>query len=253
VTVLVAGAAGVASWFVLPPWDFVSYLGAGLYVIAMVVAIAVLVMRKHQIRAIGLLLGLWWLSAPWVVQDIAIATADRAAWGLTGSYLTSFYFGVASDVLGLIGAILLWSCCKSYGGRQARSQLSGLSKVILWSVALSQVAALVLWADSSPHYAAYQAIGISALIVGPAVAWYALRLRDTKLGGTMLLGWIASTAVGLAIYLTYWSSNTRNSNFSGITESILLGIAAITIVSYLRQPVEPEFNGQVAPLSRRTP
>jgi hypothetical protein len=251
--VLLAGAFGLAS-NLFSPVGLGDYIGAAFYSITILVAVLALIMRKHQITMTGLLLGLWCLSVPFVIEDIVIATADRAAWGLTGSYLTSFYVGVASDVLGVAGAILLWSCCQRYGVRKAEPRLSTLSMVMLWGVGLSQIAALVMWIGTTPRYAATETLSIGTLIVGPAIAWYALRLRPSRLGGMIVLGWVAGTATLLAIHLTYWwSFNTKISNISGVIEAILLAIVAMTAIIFIRKPVEPEASVQVPLLSRSTP
>jgi hypothetical protein len=240
-TVLLAGAFGIGANFFPPPITLDGCLGAGFYLMTIAAAIATLITHRHRNAMTGLLLGLWSLSVPFVAVDVFIATADRVAWGISGKYLIGFYIGVASDVLGVAGAILLWSCCKPYAEKRPRRGFGIRPMLILWSVGLSQFAGLTMWTGTTPRYAATDALGIATLIIGAAVAWYALGLQVIRLGGMIILGWIASTAANLAVNLTgLWSFFTILSKASGVIESILLTTVAIAAILYVRHPTALE-------------
>jgi hypothetical protein len=66
-----------------------------------------------------------------------------------------------------------------------------------------------------------------------AVAWYALTLRDRRLGGALLLGWYTQMAFGFLAYVSrIFSAGTGSVN---IVEGVLGGFGiALTIVYTLQ-------------------
>ena len=120
--------------------------------------------------------------------------------------------------------------------------------MLLCAVGLSQIAELIFFESSASLYFYLpdnpNSTGhVTAILVGLAVAWYALSLRDRALGGALVLGWATVTLIFFLVDFTYaWrlpyiSDAPRIWGFLGCA---LLAIVVILTVAYTRGQPDPE-------------
>ena len=95
---------------------------------------------------------------------------------------------------------------------------------------------------TAPTYSLYDYIlGSAGVLVGLAVAWYAMSLRARALGGALVLGWVTVAALTLMSYMILWSGMTAIERFCSVLECVLLATVVVLTVFYVREP--PEVDG----------
>ncbi len=215
-----------------PPLQASFFFAIVAYLAVAGAAVAVL-LRVDQLTAIGFLQGLCWPSVAYLVADTLNLTVNHA-FGFTGRYLGGLRVNLISDLLLLSAAILLMvSWHLAVAGRPAEG-LRPLALVLLGVVGLSQVAGVFVWVHSStPTYGSSYVLGIAALLVGLAVTWYAMNLRDRALGGALVLGWAITSAL-VSLGFNNWSA-------PGLLALalVLLAVVVVLAVRYIRQPSDP--------------
>jgi hypothetical protein len=207
-------------------------------VIAIAIAVAVLLPR-HRLVTIGLLQGMQWISAAAVVSDIAFVAVNYPL-GYTGRSLAGFITGTIGDVLGFIAVILLVISWSLAAGSRCVPPLRGLPLMLLCSVGLSLIVN-VIWIMNDQPSAYEYAFGPAEIVVGLAVTWYAMTLRAHPLGGALVLGWIiCALHLVLAPMTGYWPTSTGVIRLASVSECILLAIAMILAIIYMRRPSNTE-------------
>ncbi len=239
---LLAGAAKIISLILdnhpSAPAAYTFFAQAN-YVVAIAIAVAVLLLPRHRLVTIGLLQGTQWISAAAVVSDIVFVAVNYPL-GYTDRSLAGFIIGTIGDVLGFIAAILLVISWSPTVGRRRVPPLHGLPVMLLCSVGLSLIVN-VIWIMNDQPYAYEYAFGPAEIVVGLAVTWYAITLRAHPLGGALVLGWvICALHFVLASMTGYWSASTAVIRFSSVFECILLAIALILAIIYMRRPSDAE-------------
>ncbi|MGA2157474.1 MAG: hypothetical protein ABSH37_23960 [Bryobacteraceae bacterium] len=115
-------------------------------------------------------------------------------------------------------------------------------------VTLSQVTGLVLYQSPAAFIQAahpFLTQGVPAVAVGLAISWYAVSLQARAQGGALLLGWITTTSIWLfstVLYVDKQQNGTLTTapRVSATLEFILLAIALILTIIYMRGPSGPD-------------
>ena len=215
-----------------------------LAIFAMPVVVAVIaLMQMNRLVIIGFLQGMWWLAAPYLAASI-VRLANLS--GIHGRPLAAILVGFTGDALGVIAAILLMVSWSPAADRRRAPRIRGLPVMLLGAVGFSQIVALIFYVTGAqrlpsfyPLY--YYILGSAGVLVGLAVAWYAMSLRARALGGALVLGWVTVAAVALMNYMTKWSVITDVERFCCVLECVLLATVVVLIVFYVRGP--PEVDG----------
>jgi Caspase domain len=221
---LLASIAGLTSLALHFPRASLPFVIAGYLTSAGAAIVALL--RIDRLAALGFLQGLSWPAAAYLAADlVSLATDDLS--GVSPGGLTA---NLVADLLAASAAILLMvSWRPAVAGRPAEG-LRPLSLVLLGGVGLSQAAVLVAWVHSYPTTASY-VLGITSLLVGLAVTWYAVNLRARTPGGMLVLGGAIISALVLRGFAT-WSAQSA-------LALVLLAAVVILAVIYIRQPSDP--------------
>jgi hypothetical protein len=228
-TAVLSGVAGFSSQVLFltdysPP---VAAFGLAIYLILVAVGSAALV-RINRLVIVGLLQGMCWPAVAYVATDVVSSSFDHM-FGLSGRWLAGYWVGAFSDVLGACAAVLLVQSWSRALERRRRPGLRLSPVVLLGGVGLSQICAWIFYATHIRAHATANTLGVAGLLAGLALTWYALRLRANFLGGAIVLGWAASTALMFLASMFSWTA-------SGSLGCILLVIVMITALSYMRGP-----------------
>jgi len=214
------------------------------------VAIAAL-LRIRRLVLVGFLQGIWWVALAYLVGDIVDVSVNHLA-GLEGRYLTGYWVGTLSDMLGVIAATLLLMSWVSAAERRRAPKLRGLPAVLLCAVGLSQLAELIFYGTVYQHdtYGFVTSAQYSAAIfIGLALTWYAVSLQKRALGGALVLGWATITAVFLLAdaagafwwpYYYSYSYSHSSARIWGILGCVLVVLVVILTVIYMRRPSDSE-------------
>ena len=118
--------------------------------------------------------------------------------------------------------------------------------MLLGAVGFSQVAALIFYVTAGLNVGSHDSLdyyiqGSAGVLVGLAVAWYAMSLRARALGGALVLGWVTVAALTLINYMTLWSGMTGVGRFCCVLECVLLATVVVLTIFYVRGP--PDLDG----------
>jgi Caspase domain len=193
--------------------------------------------RIHRMAIAGFLQGMLWLAVPALAWDLVAVSVYHLS-GFTSRQVAAYSVGVPSDVLGLTAAILLMVSWAPVADRRRIPRLRALPVMLLCGVGLSQVAEMIFAVNAFQYTrSAWNALYVTAILVGLAVTWYAVSLRARVLGGALVLGWVTFTAMfSLAWMADVWSSITGATRTWGVLGCVLLAIVAILTVIYIREP-----------------
>ena len=238
---ILAGVAGIISSISYAPGTrgVFTFFFLAADVIAIAVAVAVLLLPKHRLVAIGLLQGMWWPAAAGLVYLIAYALATHLS-GWTGRSLAGFILNVLSYVLGTIAAVVLIVSWRPAADRRRTPTPGALPVLLLCSIGLSLIADAILDATTYIPRATGYVLGATWIVVGLAVTWYAVTLRARMLGGALALGWVITAAVLLMPIVFTLGEFTGIARVAAVLELALLATAAIFAIIYMRQPTYPE-------------
>ena len=229
-TALLAGAAGLVSEILVytssDPGVYFFFLAA--YLVPAGTAVAAL-RRIDRLVITGLLQGMCWPAVAYVASDIALFSVDHM-YGLTGLSLAVFWVFVISDVLGAGAAVLLLISWSPAVGWRRVSRLRALPVMLVCGVGLSQIAGLIL-VFTQGEDAASETSAVAGLLVGLAVTWYAVNLRARVLGGVLVLGWSAVTALWSLVMSPWTAIDTLS--------SVLLAAVMVLALIYMRLPDTP--------------
>jgi hypothetical protein len=215
-----------------------------------IVAALTALLRINWLRVLGFLQGMYWPIVAWLPANIVYASVDHMS-GDTGRVLAGVFVGIIGDVMGVCGAILLVISWNQAVVRPRAWQFRTLPVMLVCGIGLSQVAQFIYYYID--YYSATDtALYSAAILVGLALAWYATSLRATMLGGALMLGWVAVTALSLIADMTIssWSASTIG-YLSAVFSCVLLAIVVILAIIYMREPAEPDPD-PVATALRRT-
>jgi len=246
---LLAGITGLISHhfqYPAPGSDAFIFFEQAFYVVPVVAVFAALALRNHRPVILALLQGLWWPSAAWLICDLAVAAQYR--------YLTSSsanagnYLAAVTDVLGVVASLLLLASRRPGASRSQLRRLGVLPVTLVCFVTLSQVTGLVLYQSPAAFIQAahpFLTQGVPAVAVGLAISWYAVSLQARAQGGALLLGWITTTSIWLISTVLYVDKQqngtlTTAPRVSATLEFILLAIALILTIIYMRGPSGPD-------------
>jgi hypothetical protein len=235
---ILAGIVGIISViFANVPGTSGAFIFFGIVgnLIPMVVAVAVLLLPKQRLVTIGLLQGLLWLSAAYVVFGIAYTFATHLA-GYTGRAHAGFVLAAIGNVLGTIAAVVLMISWSSVADRRRVPMPGAVPVLLLCSVGLSLIADATFNAAVFLPHAPYYALDAAEIIVGLAVTWYAVTLRARPLGGALVLGWVIGAALTLMLNTTAGATVGGIGRVAVVLEFVLLAAAAILAIIYMRQP-----------------
>ena len=240
VIALLAGIAGLISEVLL---HYSSQSGANFFVhlalfaVPLVVAVIAL-MQINRLVIIGFLQGMWWLAAPFLAASIVILAHLS---GEHGRPLAGTLLRVTAYALGVIAAILLMVSWSPAADRSRAPRIHALPVMLLGAVGFSQVAALIFYVTAGLNVGSYYSLdyyiqGSAGVLVGLAVAWYAMSLRARVLGGALVLGWVTVAALALMNYMTLWSGMTAVERFCCVLEFVLLATVVVLTIFYVRGP-----------------
>jgi hypothetical protein len=222
---LLASITGLASLALHFPRASLPFVIAGYLTSAGAAIVALL--RIDRPAALGFLQGLCWPAAAYLAADIvSLATDD-----LSGVSPGGLAANLVADLLAASAAVLLMISWNTAVDRRRAAGLGPLPVILLGGVGLSQAAVLVAWVHSYPTTASY-VLGITSLLVGLAVTWYAVNLRAHTLGGVLVLGGAIISALVLRGFAT-WSAQSA-------LALVLLAAVVILAVIYMRQPSDPD-------------
>jgi Caspase domain len=237
---LLAGVAGIIGTISYAPGipGAPTFFALVASLISIGVAVAVLLLPKYRLVTIGLLQGMSWLAAAYVVYWIAYALATHLS-GYTGRGLAGFVLTIISNVLATVAAVVLMVSWKPAINRRRVPMPGALPVVLLCSLGLSLIAdAIFVVTEFIPHAPSY-ALGAAEIVVGLAVTWYAVTLRARRLGGALVLGWVINAAITLMANMTLGPIGGTG-HVAIVLEFVLLATAAIIAIIYMRQPSHPE-------------
>ena len=245
VIALLAGIAGLISEVLL---HSSSQSGANffadlaIFAVPLVVAVIAL-MQINRPVIIGFLQGMWWLALPFLAVNIAILAHLS---GITGHYLAAALVSFTSYALGVIAAVLLMVSWSPAADRSRAPRIRALPVVLVGAVGFSQIASLIFYVNLGgkapfPDSLYDYILGSAEVLVGLAVAWYAMSLRARALGGALVLGWVTVAALTLISHMTLWSGMTGVGRFCGVLECVLLATVVVLTIFYVRGP--PEVDG----------
>jgi serine/threonine protein kinase len=206
------------------------------YVIAAVLAVWLLVGR--QMAVVGaILLGLWAPAVGFVAADVVAVAADHS-FDLTGSALANYYVGDLSDVLGVVGLLVLWSAWKPNRTAGPPRSRGGMPVALVLGAALIGVAEVVIYVsfgrESFNNFSAYDyAFGVGGLVVGVAAALVAISVRNSGLGGAILLGWAVTMAVLPFDLLTSFSVYSALVKVAIVLMLLLLAAFVVLTIAYI--------------------
>jgi len=230
---LAAGAAGVAGNSFPSPLSKASYLVITFYLAVIALTAVGLVGRRRLVLAV--VTGLWAPAAAFLAADVIGVLADHSL-DNSGSYLVAYYIADLSDVLGVVGLILVGVALLPAAARRRVPKLSGLPAILLGSVALSGMAQIALFASFPNFTGAYVTEGLVALAIGLLLAWYALSLEARSLAGALLLGWSATTCIVFLVNLTVWSSLSGAERSWVVLGLLIMAVVIVLTINYLRLP-----------------
>jgi Caspase domain len=242
---LLAGISGLIALALhyLPSYYGNLFFASATYLtIAGAAIVVLLLVRMGQLTAIGFLQGLCWPAVAFTVLDIWDVAVNRES-ALNGRSPGAFFAGVLADVLAASAAVLLLVSWRPAVDRRRASGLRPLPVVLLGGVGLSQVAGTAFWVHGYPNFLSY-VLGIAGLVVGLAVAWYAVSLRAHALGGALVLGWAITSAL-VTVGFGTWSA-------LGTLVLVLLAAVVILAIIYWRQPsdADPSYASDQEPSAR---
>ena len=240
VIALLAGIAGLISEILLHG-SFQS--GANFFVhltffAAPLVVVVIALMQMNRLVIIGFLQGMWWLAVPFLAATIVILAHLS---GEQGRPLAGTLLSFTGYALGVIAAVLLMVSWSPAADRSRAPRIRALPVMLLAAVGFSQVAALIFYVTADLSVGSYYSLdyyiqGSAGVLVGLAVAWYAISLRARALGGALVLGWLTVTALALMNYMTLWSRMTGVERFCSVLECVLLATVAVLTIFYVRGP-----------------
>ena len=241
VIALLAGIAGLISQVLnhsSSQSGFTFLVSLAIFAVPAVVAVLAL-MEIDRLVIIGFLQGMWWSAAPSLAATIVLVVhlSGDSVRGLA-AVLLSF----TSYALGVIAAVLLMGCWSPAADRRRAPPTRALPVMLLGAVGLSQIAALIFYVTvgrTIPSYDAYRSLffyilGSAGVLVGLAVAWYAMCLRARTLGGALVLGWVIFAALMLTFVMTLPLTDVLL--FWGVLEYVLLATVVVLTVFYIRGP-----------------
>ena len=112
------------------------------YVISIVLTAWLLVGKRWTVVA-AILLGMWAPAVGFLATDVATIAVDHS-FNDTGSALVSFYASVLSDVLGVVGLVVLWSAWRSNRTAGPPRSRGGVSIALTCNATLIGVALAVI-------------------------------------------------------------------------------------------------------------
>ena len=250
VIALLAGIAGLISEVLLHDSRMSGanfFLDLAIFAVPVVVAVIAL-MQINRLVIIGFLQGMWWsLAAPflaaWIVRLAHLS-------GITGRFLAGDLVTFTGYALGVIAAVLLMVSWSPAADRGRAPRIRVLPVMLLGAAVFSQIAALIFYVtgarripSSYPQYLSlyFYILGSAGVLVGLAVAWYAMSLRARALGGALILGWVTVAALALMNYMILWSGMTGVERFCSVLECVLLATVVVLTIFYVREP--PEVDG----------
>jgi serine/threonine protein kinase len=206
------------------------------YVIAAVLAVWLLVGR--QMAVVGaILLGLWAPAVGFLAADVVAVAADHS-FDFTGSALADYYVGDLSDVLGVVGLLVLWFAWKPNRTAGPPRSRGGMPIALVFGAALIGVAQVVIYVsfgrESFNNFSAYDYVfGVGGLVVGVAAALVAISVRNSGLGGAILLGWAVTTAVLPLDLLTSFSVYSALVKVAIVLMLLLLAALVVLTIAYI--------------------
>ena len=192
----------------------------------------------NRLVIIGFLQGMWWSAAPSLAATIVIVVHLS---GDTVRRLAAVLLSFTSYALGVIAAVLLMVSWSPAADRRRAPPTRALPVMLLGAVGLSQIAALIFYVTVGRTIPAYDyrslffyILGSAGVLVGLAVAWYAMSLRARTLGGALVLGWVIFAALMLTFVMTLPLTDVLL--FWGVLEYVLLATVVVLTVFYIREP-----------------
>jgi hypothetical protein len=208
-------------------------IAAPVDVIAMAAAAAALFARALPLRYF--VLGMWAISFSWAAYDIApkpppgqANTIDIPGYSSAATWQVDKALVAAAIAIAAVALLVI-----AFGRSAERDRLPGPFGMLLFVVAVVSHGAWDRIVYTRQYWDPYlfppaprEASAVVAVAVTAVVAWYALTLRDRRLGGALLLGWYAQMAFG---FLTYLIARVSAGTASGNIVVGVLGAIGITL------------------------
>jgi hypothetical protein len=237
VIALLAGIAGIISNVLNPDRQSGTIFLVKLTIFVIPAVVAVIALTEiHRLAIIGFLQGMWWQAAPSLAASVVLVAHQS---GGTARGLATVFFSFTAYALGVIAAILLIVGWSPVADRRRAPRIRALPVMLLGAVGLSQIAALAFYVTLGRVIGSYYSLslyilGSAGVLVGLAVAWYAMCLRACTLGGALVLGWVTAAALMLTYYTTLPLTDVLL--FWSVLGFVLLAAVVVLTIFYVRGP-----------------
>lgn len=207
------------------------------YLLPAVLAVISLLPLKRRLLALGGLQGACWVATSSLVWDITYGTAGHL-FSDTGVKLLT-----AADTVLVAALVLVLIACHPAGGGWA-SGFKAIPALLVGGVVLGQIggSGVILLIPGHPGY--YWFGAVMDVVIGLAVAVYAMRLRSEALGGSVLAGFAGLLVLNVGTWIFSWSGMKGTAHVSAAVAWLLL--VAVMVGAIIRSVQAPLPGGPAA-------